>query len=265
MRRGRQVDAAALGLAVALAYLVGAALSGSLSPLARRPLLDGFAPPPPYRWVRPPPALAASNKPPSRGRAVVRLTASGSEVTAVATDDGQANLLLLGAGAVPSSPGQRSVTITLQPLDPATLGPVPAGLLVVGNAYRVRAVYQPSGTPVTLGGGTTVALVYPLLSVPVSSPFAYIVLTSKDGMTWTRQPSHAAPAVHQVTAPLGGGSYAVVAVPPGHAGQAAARHRVVLIGLAVAVLLATVAVAWLGRRLATRRSTGAGGEGGRRR
>jgi hypothetical protein len=250
---------------VALLYLAGAALSGSLSPLARRPLLDDFAPPPPYRWVTPPPALAAGNKPPSSGHASIRLTASSSEVTAVATDDGQANLLL-DAGAVPPSPGQHTVVVTVEPLDPATLRPVPSGLLAAGNAYRVRATYQPSGTPAPPpGSGTTVALIYPLLSVPVSSPFDYTVLTSKDSTTWTRQPSHATPAVHQVTAPLGGGSYALAAVPPGHAGQRSSRRRDVIIRLAVAVLLAAVAVAWLGGRLASRHGTRAGGDGGRRR
>ncbi len=38
--------AALLGLAVVLLYLAGSGVSGSLSPLARRPLLDGLAPRP---------------------------------------------------------------------------------------------------------------------------------------------------------------------------------------------------------------------------
>ena len=47
------------GVGIVLLYLAGAAVSGRASILARRPLLDGLAPPTPYRWVNPPPDLAA--------------------------------------------------------------------------------------------------------------------------------------------------------------------------------------------------------------
>ena len=43
--------ALATGAGIALLYVALAVLSGHLSPLARRPLLDGFAPVPQYRWV----------------------------------------------------------------------------------------------------------------------------------------------------------------------------------------------------------------------
>jgi len=43
------------GIGIVLLYLAGATLSGRASLLARRPLLDGLAPPVPYRWVKPPP------------------------------------------------------------------------------------------------------------------------------------------------------------------------------------------------------------------
>ena len=47
------------GVGIVTLYLAGAAVSGRASILARRPLLDGLAPPTPYRWVNPPPDLAA--------------------------------------------------------------------------------------------------------------------------------------------------------------------------------------------------------------
>ena len=66
------------GVAIALVYTATAVLSGHLSPLARRPLLDGLAPPTAYRWVQPPPELAATNQKPTPGRFVVKLGNAGS-------------------------------------------------------------------------------------------------------------------------------------------------------------------------------------------
>ena len=102
MTRSRTAVLAGIGIAVL--YLAGAALSGRVSPLARRPLLDGLAPPVPYRWVKPPPDLAASNKPPASLRASVKLTPTGSQIGAFATSDGQVNLVL-SEGAVPARAG----------------------------------------------------------------------------------------------------------------------------------------------------------------
>ena len=144
MTRSRTALLAGIGIAVL--YLAGAALSGRASPLTRRPLLDGLAPPVPYRWVKPPPDLAASNKPPASLRASVKLTATGSQIGAFATSDGQFNLVL-SEGAVPARAGQTSVAVSIDPVDPATLGPAPPGLIVAGNAYRIQAAYRPSGGP----------------------------------------------------------------------------------------------------------------------
>src|SRR5204863_5039692 len=92
--------AAAVGAALCLAYLVGAVVSASLGPASRRPILDGLAPPPMYRWVSPPPALASSNQPPSAGRSLIALDAAkGSAATVFSTRDFQASLAL-GEGAV---------------------------------------------------------------------------------------------------------------------------------------------------------------------
>ena len=53
------------GLAVVIVYAATAILSGHLSPLSSGPLLDGLAPPTAYRWVEPPPELAATNQKPT--------------------------------------------------------------------------------------------------------------------------------------------------------------------------------------------------------
>jgi hypothetical protein len=237
------------GVGIAVLYLAGAALSGRASIVARRPLLDGLAPPVPYRWARPPPDLAAGNRKPASLRFSVKLTASGSQLGAFATSDGQFNLVL-GEGAVPPRQGQTSVAFAVDPVDPGTLTPAPAGLLVAGNAYRIQGSYRPSGVAVhTLGGRSSVGLVYPLLGTAVASPSGHLVLASPDGRSWQRLPSTDTPGTHQVTTPLGITGYVEAAVPPGGAtGASGGNGRVRLLAIAAAVAVLLVAAALLARR-----------------
>jgi hypothetical protein len=237
------------GAAVALAYLAGAAAGGRQTPLARRPLLDGLAPVPPYHWVKPPPELAAGNKPPSDARRTVRLGPGGSEVSAIATGDGQASLVL-EANAIAPSPGQREVAVSIEPLDPAKVAPAPPGLVLAGNAYRVSFAYRPSGRPAPLRGKATAVLIYPLLPIPVESLFDYTMLASPGGGSWTRQASTVTPGSHQVAAALPAPGYLVVAVPPAPPAAARAPNRVPLIaGLAGAAAVVIAGAAVLARRL----------------
>jgi hypothetical protein len=182
MRDSRR--ALVLGLGVAGAYLVLAALSGRLSPFAGRPILDGFAPPPPYRWVSPPPDLASTNKPPSAGRFSLRLDpATGSKADVFSTSDGQVSLAL-GEGAVPYRPGQDSVTLIITPMAPASGVEMPRKLQIAGNVYRIDAEYQPDGTPVPrLRGPARLVMAYPLpLDVAV---YHHTTLHSNDGSSWS--------------------------------------------------------------------------------
>jgi hypothetical protein len=246
MSRSRTAVLAGIGIAVL--YLAGAALSGRASPLTRRPLLDGLAPPVPYRWVKPPPDLAASNKPPASLRASVKLTATGSQIGAFATSDGQVNLVL-SEGAVPARAGQTSVAVSIDPVDPATLAPAPTGLMVAGNAYHIQAAYRPSGARIdTLGGRSSVGLVYPLLTTAIANPSGHLVLASADGRSWQRLQSTDTPGTHQVSAPLGTAGYVMAAVPPAGPGGGGGngRGRVLLLAGGVAVLL--VLAALLARR-----------------
>jgi hypothetical protein len=256
--------AALAGLLVALVYLGGAAASGALSPLARRPLLDGLAPPTPYRWVRPPAALAPTNKRPTPMRFTVAFGPGGrSDVGAFSTQDGQFNLVF-GEGAFPPEPKQTGVEFEVVPIDPATVAPVPTGLLPAGNAYRFTAAYQPSKRPVDrLAGEVNAGVVYPLLTTPVASPSSHLLLYSPDGKAaWTRLESTDAPGVHQVSARVPGPGHFIVAIPPGSpvpaARSLADRLRDALPFLALAVLVVAAAVVLLRRQAEARGRPAAG-------
>jgi hypothetical protein len=247
--RGAGRLAAAAGAVVVVAYLAGSAVSGQLSPLARRPLLDGLAPPPPYHWVKPPPELSAGNRPPSGASGSVPLGPSGSQVTAISTGDGQANLLM-EANAIAPAAGQRSVSVAIQAVDPAKLAAAPEGLVLAGNAYRIQFRYQPSGQPVTsLAGKATISLIFPLLPIPVSSAFDHTVLASADGRAWAKQSSTATPGSHQVAAALPAPGYVIAAVPPAPAQAAPPNRTPLYAGLAAAALVVAAAAVLLVRRL----------------
>jgi hypothetical protein len=231
------------GLGVVALYLAGAAVSGRASILTRRPLLDGLAPPTPYRWVSPPPEMAASNKPPASTRFTVDLAPEGSQLGAFSTSDGQINLVL-SQGAVPARPGQTRVEFSVDPVDPATLGPPPSGLVTAGNAYRIQGGYQPSGEEVgALGGQSSVGLVYPLLATAVADPGGHQLLSSADGQAWEALPSTDTPGTHQVSARLARTGYVVVGVAPSAAEPGSdPRNRILLAGTAVAGLIVAAAV-----------------------
>ncbi len=142
-------------------YLVSVEVSLWLGLVPVRPLLDGLAPPPRYRWVQPPPELEEGNLPPQMGAGTLALRQTGSEAASIATLDGQA-VLILPVNAVLPSEGQTETKITITPVDPAELPPPPRGTTIQGNAYRIEATYQPSGTPVSLGRPVGLVLRYPI-------------------------------------------------------------------------------------------------------
>ena len=250
------------GVGIVLVYLAGAVVSGRASMLARRPLLDGLAPPTPYRWVNPPPELAAANKPPASTRFTVELGPDGSRLGAFSTSDGQINLVL-SEGAVPPRSGQTAVEVAVDPVDPATLGPPPSGLVVAGNAYRIQASYRPSGAKVeALAGQSSVGLVYPLLATAVADVGGHVVLSSPDGRSWKQLASTDTPGTHQVSAQLNTTGYVEVGVPPSAGGSGGdQRSRILLLASAVAV--AIVAAALLLRFRESSRAGPAGGRGAR--
>ena len=171
-----RVSAMRVGLVLVGVYLM--AVLAAL-PLGHRvlPMFENIGPPPAYRWVRPPAAFASSNVPPKSNDTDIPLSATGSQQSGAQSEDNQV-VLNLAPNAVPPHPPDTSVRIRIEPLDPATLGAVPAGLRPNGNAYRVTMTYQPSGTPAP----TMTAPGNVLLTIPLA---AAGLLYSGDGRAWT--------------------------------------------------------------------------------
>jgi hypothetical protein len=232
----------AAGLAAAALYLSGAALSGHLSPLARRPLLDGLAPPTPYRWVEPPVELVTSNEPPSSGRFKVRLGAEGSRTSVMTTDDAQVTWVA-PKGAFAFAEGQRAVEITIQPLAPSAFAEPEPPLEIAGNVYLLEATYRPSGEPAPLAASTTIILVYPLLS---NDHGGHAVLASETGDDWTTLETSDLPSIQQADAELAMVGHVAVArtgstSPSPSAGGGGSSTGTILVSAGIA-LLAFVAI-----------------------
>jgi hypothetical protein len=173
-----------MGLALAVAYVVVALWAGRAGPLARRPLLDGFAPPPPYRWVSPPPSLASQNQTPASGRFEADLNPqTGSQANVFSTDDNQASLAL-DDGTIPPTSGQSSALVTIQPLAADGFAAAPRGLELTGNVYRIQAAYRPSKEQIVRMAKTSqVVLAYP--AEPGTILHKHSLLVSTDGRAWT--------------------------------------------------------------------------------
>jgi hypothetical protein len=164
------------GAGLALLYVVVAALTAQLSSRPVLPLFDGFAPPTPYAWVNPPPERAGDNVVPKPVEREVPLAPDGVPATNATTDDAQA-IVGLDKGSVPASPSETAVKVRIIPGDAGALGPLPAGLRAVSNAYRVELAYVPSGTAVTrLPVKGTVAL--------TAGESGDRMLFSPDGQAW---------------------------------------------------------------------------------
>ncbi|HEU5002791.1 MAG TPA: hypothetical protein VFW71_08440 [Actinomycetota bacterium] len=220
------------GLAVAAAYLLVAAATFALHLLPGFPILDdGAGAPPPYQWVHPPPARAGNNVLPQA--ASMALPISGGSVN---TPEGQCQVLL-EAGSVPAAAGQTGVSITMTPLDPATVGPPPSGLTYDSNAYQIAAAYQPSGEPLPASVTATVVLSYAALATTVYR---------RDGAVWTGLSSTPASSDQLFASTTGLGVFVVAAAPSAVAGGGSAT--VLGIGGAFLVLVAIAAVALTRRR-----------------
>jgi hypothetical protein len=214
-----------------MAYVAVAAAYAGLG--AGRPLFDGFAPPPPYRWVNPPREFAAGNNPPRPSGFDVPLGPSGSPVVNHSSDDGQL-ILSFPAGAFAAHQPDSAVDVQLTPFDPASLGAAPPGLEADGNAYRVEFNYRPSGQGAALAGEVDVFLVVPRL--------AEAVLYSPDGASWGQLPVRSVPGVDEIGGVLARPGYLLGASPPtaaGPTGAPAAGGR----GRAVAIVAAALALA----------------------
>lgn len=207
----------AIGIAVVAVYVATAWFSGQLSPLARRPLLDGLIPPAPYRWVDPPPELASTNVDPTPVTTVVDLGNRGSETAIVSTDDAQVTLVL-PRGAFGTAPQQQSVRVRIDPLPPDVVEPPEPPLRIIGNVYRLRGNYVPSGDRAPIQSvGTRVILVYPFFP---TDHWQHAVISSADGESWTAVETNDFRAIQQADGPIDALGYVAVAQTGMRAAQA---------------------------------------------
>jgi hypothetical protein len=229
--------AIAVGAVVGLAYLGLAALSGSLSPLARRPLLDGFGALPAYRWVTPPPQHSTGNLQPDSGRFVITLDPqTGVEASVYYTKDNQITMAFQN-GAIGTGTGQDSIVLTFTPLDPDGFGKPPAGMTIVGNVARIQGTFRPNGDPVTgLNVPAQVVLFYPAPATTFG--FNHAILRSADGRTWTPLPSTDSRGQQLVSARTESLGYFVVGEAPNTTGGTSG-------GIPIGTILIYVAVGGL--------------------
>jgi hypothetical protein len=247
--------AVAAGLLCVTAYLGLAALSGHLSPLARGPLLDGIGPPQDYRWVSPPPDLAAGNELPSSGLFHIPLDPNGSRAEAFVTSDNQVTVVV-PQGAIAKKAGQTEVRLTIDPVDPATLGPPGAGMTIFGNAYWLDATYQPSGDRAKLVFPLDAVLIYPV--TPNLHASVHQLTTSPDGQTWTAQEGSDSLAQQQAEGPVPELGYVMVTgeagaspVTPSGGSGGSSNTAIILIVLAACVGLVGIGLIFRARGGAT--------------
>ena len=235
------------GLTVVIVYAATAILSGHLSPLARRPLLDGLAPPTAYRWVEPPPELAATNQKPTPGTFTVDLGSDGSKTAVFTTDDAQVTVIL-PAGSFADAEGQRTVEVTVEPLAGATAHPDDP-LNVVGNVYLVGATYQPSGDAAKLATPANVVMVYPLLANDHGS---HSIIWSRSGERWKALETDDLPSIAQAGADIDELGYLSVAgqpaSPTGGSGTSGGASSVATIAIVAGLIVLAVIAAVLLRR-----------------
>ena len=235
------------GIAVVIVYAASVALSGHLSPLARRPLLDGLAPPTAYRWVEPPPELSAANMQPTPLTFPIDLKRSGSATAVPTTDDAHVTVILPG-GAFANAEGQRRVELEIEPVAPSSVSAPAAPLQVIGNVYRLGATYAPSGKKARLQVPSTVVLVYPLLA---NDHGAHTVIWSRDGKEWRPVETDDLPSIQQAGGDLTELGYVAVAGQPASptaGGSSGDGSSVATIAIVAGLIVLAVIAAFLLRR-----------------
>ena len=198
------------GLVIVGLYAALAAISGAWSPTARGPRLAGLGPVN-YRWVSPPPELASTNQQPTSGEFSLNLGGDGVESGVFFTSDNQITLIV-AEGSIAAAPGQKTVDLSVVPLDPATMATPGDDLTVFGNAYAITATYRPSGKEVTkLSDPLDVILIYPATATLHAN--SHEMLFAADGQDWEALDSHDSPSQQQAEANVPGfGTVAVAGV-----------------------------------------------------
>lgn len=242
-----------IGAVLAALYLAVAAATTSWAPGRVRPLYDGFGSHPgQYNWVSPPREFAEGNQRPESAEGEISFEAAASLPASAGPNDGQA-LAALPPGSVAAHPPDTRATVTLTPLDAATLGPLPAGLRPEGNAYRVDIAYSSGAKVVALEKPGTVGLTS---VVPADT-----LLYSLDGKAWETTTGKALATGNGVSGPLAAtGHYLAAAKGPLRAaGSGPVSGATVFIIVAALAVPAALAVVLLRRRPAPGRGAKAAG------
>ncbi len=241
----------AIGLAVATLYVALAMFSGQLSPIARRPALDGLGPLTPYRWVSPPPEVT-DNEAPSSLALDLEVEGGRTAAEAAFTPDDQVTVYL-GRGAIETEAARVRLDVT--PLDPAALGSLPGGLSPFGNAIEVRAAQEPGGDPVERFRDVLVYMVYP--ETTSLHALEHDLLFSADGRTWERLDTEESVVQSLVSGEVSGPGYLVVGGvpkvltsprPPGVGTEGAGILATILLVVSVTSLLLGVGMLLRARR-----------------
>jgi hypothetical protein len=235
----------AAGIAIAALYAASAWFSGQLSPLARRPLLDGLAPPAPYRWVDPPPELASTNLAPAPGTFRVELGNRGSVTAVLTTTDAQVTLIL-PKGSFARAERERAVEVSIEPLGASSVDPPPPPFEILGNVYRLDSTSVPSDDPAELAAEARVVLTYPFST---GTHPGHAIVHSSDGESWTATDTNDLPSIQQADAPIEALGYVAVArdttattpVPANDEGSPVATIAI-SVGLVVLAVAAAVAL-----------------------
>ena len=224
------------GLVMGL-YLVAALVTAALAGHHLLPLFEGFSPPPPYHWVKPPSLFAPGNIVPAPVSAVIAFAAGQSTAVSFATADGQCSVSL-AAGSLLLPGGDRRTEAVLVAVDPGPLSPLPSGLFPDGNAYRLGLTGQPSARPI-------VALDAPGNLVLTAPEPIRTLFYSPDGRSWQTQPTHTVgdATVAGSTFSRAGIYLAATAVDPATSGSASGpRHTAGTTLVALIVVALTVAL-----------------------
>lgn len=150
--------------------------------------------------------------------------------------------------------------MTIEPVDPASVGSLPGRLSVKGNVYLIGATYQPTGDRAQRLDASMVAiLTYPSLSNDLGN---HMLVVSPNGKGWERIKTHDQHATRQVNGRLRSLGYLAVAsaplpsagpggsTPPGEGG----------IPLSILALMVGAALLLAGVFLVGRRSDRGGGK-----
>ena len=193
----------AAGATAALVYVAVVAVTGLVSDRDVRPLFDATGPPPPYRWVKPPPDFAAGNVRPKPVEVTISLKPEDPP-PAGASEDNQFVFSLPRDAMAPGPAGEVQAVARIEAVDPDTLAALPAGTFADGNAYRITFGYGAADQPATLTRPGSILLTVP---VPADS-----VLYSEDGRVWRGVTSQHASA-NAVGAEMPGPGYFVATTP----------------------------------------------------